>query len=102
VNIDITQAQSGMSLNRDVIDRRGHVLLRSGVALTERHLDLIRAHGIERIDVAARLPAANGSGPTQAPPPEQLFRNLDLQHPLVRELLRLCAIRRAQTTATPS
>lgn len=102
MNIDIGQAQSGMSLNRDVTDPQGQVLLRSGAALTERHLDLIRAHGIERIDVCSEIPAANGTRPAPAPPPEQLFRNLDLQHPLVRELLRLCAIRQAQTTETPA
>lgn len=97
MDIEVTQAQTGMLLNRDVLDRHGNVLLRSGVTLTERHIDLIKAHGIARIDAA---PASRGVSDTgqhrPAIPAARLFRNLDLQHPLVSELYRLYESRHSQ------
>lgn len=97
MDVDITRAQTGMSLNRDVIDRRGHVLLKSGLALTGRHLDLIRAHGIAHIDIAPVTPVAGSSQDWQPLPPERLFRNLNPQHPLAQELLRVYQTRYALT-----
>jgi hypothetical protein len=97
VDIEITQAQSGMSLNRDVVDRRGNVLLRSGLSLTERHLVLIKAHGIKHIDVASATAAAAAPGVREAIPADRLFRNLDPHNPLVQELLRVHQIRYART-----
>jgi len=97
VDIDIDRVKAGMSLNRDVIDRQGRVLIRSGITLTERNLGLIRAHGIRRIDVAEQAPA-NRPRARRAVPPAQLFRNQDLQHPLVQELLRVYRARTAHTT----
>lgn len=97
MDIETTRAKSGMALNRDVIDRKGHVLLRSGVSLTERHLDLIRAHGIERIEIATDTPA-NPPRTRQPTQPDRLFRNQDLQHPLIQELLRVYQARCAHAT----
>jgi molybdopterin biosynthesis enzyme len=102
VDIEITKAQSGMSLNRDVVDRRGNVLLRSGQSLTERHLALIRAHGIKHIDIASGTAAAAAPKGREATPADRLFRNLDPNNPLVQELLRVHQIRyaRAQEDTT--
>jgi hypothetical protein len=99
VDIAIDRAKAGMSLNRDVIDRQGQVLVRSGVTLTERSLSLIRARGIQRIDVAERIPA-NGPGAGKPASSVRLFRNQDLQHPLVQELMRVYRMRTAHVTDT--
>lgn len=99
MDIAIDRAKAGMSLNRDVIDREGQVLVRSGATLTERSLHLIRARGIQRIDVAERTPADDPRA-GQPVPAAQLFRNQDLQHPLVQELMRVYRTRTAHLTDT--
>ncbi len=87
--IQIQDVQAGMVLNGDVTDEAGHVLLKAGVSLSKHHLALLHAHGVSSIQVD------NGGGETAAPAKaghadtEQLFRNLDPDHPLVRELKRL-------------
>jgi hypothetical protein len=96
VNIEINQAHTGMALSQDVTDLSGHVLIKSGSALTDSHLDLMRAHGIERIEVEE---PRHDEIPDSADPAHaqlRLFRNLDHHHPLIRELVRLFRKRQPQ------
>lgn len=99
MDIAIDRAKAGMSLNRDIVDRQGLVLVRSGATLTERSLGLIRARGIRHIDVAEQT-AANGHCAGKPASSVQLFRNQDLQHPLVQELMRVYRMRTAHVTDT--
>lgn len=96
----LEHVQPGMVLDHHVTDRKGNVLLRKGVAITERHLTLLRAQGIARI--AASLPGKESTKETTMSAEEasllvdRQFRNTDASHPLIHELMRVCRQRRQQ------
>jgi hypothetical protein len=90
--------QPGLVLLRQVLDKKGNVLLGKGVQLTLRHLSLLRAHGVSRVAAAPpgteSTPAAVLSAEEASMLVEQQFRNTDPAHPLIDELKRICRQRR--------
>lgn len=101
----IDNLSAGMTLANDVLDRTGRLLLGAGVELSQKHLIVLRTWGIMEVDIVgvedddqgSHLPAEimheqlDAAMATLAP----LFRNSDTQHPVMRELLRLAALRKA-------
>ena len=51
--LTLDQARPGMTLDAEVFDRRGRLLLRPGCALTEKHLEALRMWGIHHVEVGA-------------------------------------------------
>jgi hypothetical protein len=49
--IDVSQAQAGMVLAADILDKRGRVLIPTGAELKEKHLGALPAWGVTRIEV---------------------------------------------------
>lgn len=98
MDLCLDELQPGLVLVRPVLDRKGNVLLGKGVQLTARHLSLLRAHGVQRVDAAdpgmESTPAATPSAQEAAMEIERQFRNTDPRHPLVAELRRICLRRR--------
>lgn len=103
VNIDNLSA--GMVLKSDVCDRSGRMLLPAGVELTEKHLQIFRAWGVVEAEIVG-----DSDGDGTAPGIEEidsealaaaealvkpLFLHNDLEHPAIKELLRICIARRA-------
>ena len=87
-----------MVLGADVTTPRGQTLLAAGATLTDRHLRLLAANGVARVEVDAGGHAPQPPGP--ALPPAQLearletrFAHNDPAHPLIRELKRICRSR---------
>ncbi|WJW75328.1 hypothetical protein QVG61_12685 [Thiohalobacter sp. IOR34] len=94
--IDLDDIEEGMQLASDVVTDSGRRLLCAGARLTRRHLQLLAANGIRRLEVGQPRPATPPPG-TPAVDPERLeallaarFANTDPEQPLIRELQRIC------------
>ncbi len=84
--VRIQDARPGMILDTDVVDEAGHVLLKAGISLSGRHLALLHAHGVAAIQAGDTPDAPDAPADVDS---EQLFRNLDPDHPLTQKLRRL-------------
>lgn len=89
-----------MTLGADVTSPRGQMLLGAGAILTERHLRLLAANGVERVKVKVEATGPAQGSPVPAADPAQLearletrFAHNDTAHPLIRELKRICRSR---------
>ncbi len=104
--VAIDNIEIGMVLAADVLDRNGRMLLGAGAELNQKHLTIFRTWGVVEADIAGidyadtepSLPAeidieALAVAETSLQP---LFRHSGLEHPALRELLRLAAIRKVQ------
>jgi len=95
----------GMVLAADVRDRTGRLLLGAGAPLTGKHLTIFRTWGVAEADIegvhdgdaAPALPAE--VDPVALAAAEEalrpLFRHANLEHPAMREILRLGGLRKA-------
>lgn len=104
--LPIDNLEIGMVLASDVLDRTGRMLLGAGAELNQKHLTIFRTWGVVEADIAG-IDYANDESPL---PPEvdpaalaaaekellPLFSYAGTEHPALRELLRLAAIRRVQ------
>lgn len=94
----------GMVLAADVRDRTGRMLLGAGSELTGKHLTIFRTWGVAEADIegvddddaAPALPAEVDPAALAAAEEalRPLFRHANLDHPAMREILRLGALRK--------
>lgn len=106
----VSTLQPGMILATDISTGaaagQGYVLLPAATTLTERHIRMLKAHGILYVSIedhgaAARqlqndLMAAHYA--TQKTHDSditllEMFRYTDANHPFIRELIRICQVR---------
>lgn len=102
--ISTEKLAEGLVLASDVLDRSGRMLLASGVELTTRHIRMLMAWGIAEADIAGvdvpqQQPVASSKvdDALLQPMEEELkliFSNVDLEHPAMAELFRLCLLRK--------
>lgn len=104
--VAVDNLEPGMVLAGDVHDRSGRMLLGAGAELTQKHLVIFRTWGVLEVDIAGlggeeateQIPA--DIDPQELAAAEQalapLFRNANLGHPVMIELMRLAAIRKVQ------
>ena len=86
----------GMQLAKDVQDPNGHVLIRAGVRMTERHLKACRSWGI--LDVAVQLAEEPEPGAASDPSAladmrallDQQFSLSNRDHPAIQALYDIC------------
>lgn len=107
--VPIDNLTVGMILKSDVFDRSGRLLLPSGAELSEKHLQIFRMWGVLEVEIVAGTEPEGETSVTQEFDPERaakaeemllpLFVHNDLEHPAIKELLRLC-ISRKVTDAT--
>lgn len=100
----IDNLEVGMTLANDVHDRAGRLLLGTGVELSKKHLTILRTWGVLEVDIVGTEDDDQGSHLPAEITLEQLdaamaalaplFCNSDMQHPVMRELLRLAALRK--------
>lgn len=104
-SIDVSQAQAGMVLSEDVLDKRGRILIPAGKELVEKYLTALPAWGVTRIDVEG-----DESTDTEAPIEawaldrataeiDELFAKSNRQHPALQRLIDACVGRRARSLA---
>jgi len=104
--IALDSLETGMVLASDVLDRNGRMLLGAGAELNQKHLTIFRTWGVAEVDIAGIDYCDNGPTlPVEVDPlavaaaEESLqmhFRHCGTEHPALRELLRLAAIRKVQ------
>jgi hypothetical protein len=101
----IESIEAGMVLASDVRDRSGRMLLGAGAELTQKHLVIFRTWGVPEVDISGRGSDAADQIPADVDPLQlaaaeealiPLFRNTNLGHPAVIELMRLAALRKVQ------
>jgi hypothetical protein len=104
--VALDNLEIGMVLASDVLDRNGRMLLGAGAELNQKHLTIFRTWGVAEADIAG-IDYAESESPLPAEiTPEALaaaeevlqphFVHCGLEHPALRELLRLAAIRKVQ------
>lgn len=105
--VAVDNLETGMVLARDVLDRNGRMLLGAGTELSQKHLVIFRTWGITEVQIAggdadeaatAPLPAEIDPAAVEAAQETllPLFARAGTEHPVMRELLRLAALRRVQ------
>ncbi|GFO69737.1 hypothetical protein GMLC_33160 [Geomonas limicola] len=105
-SVQIDNLSPGMVLKKNVTDRSGRLLLPSGTALEPKHLNIFRMWGVLDVEVTDESEAE--VAPDLLVPeldPElvarasaevaRIFAHNDPEHPVVRELMRICIRRRA-------
>jgi hypothetical protein len=107
--IGIEYVKPGMKLNSDVMDRNGRLLLNAGIEITERHLHIFRTWGITEVDIHGITEEQVVPDPAENVDPEilqkietelnDIFRHTDRNHPAIKELFRLCALRKIRRVA---
>lgn len=104
--VAVDNLEVGMVLASPVQDRNGRMLLGDGAELTQKHLVVLRTWGITEVDIAgidqaeAVSPLPDEVDPDAVMAAEQsllsLFKHAGTDHPALKELLRLAAIRKVQ------
>ena len=104
-SISTDQAQAEMILASDVFGRNGRLLATQGTVISEQHLLAFRTWGIREIEIVSDDNNETGIKTVgDAISAEQLKETMEqiqprfclnnLSHPLIADLMRLCAIRR--------
>lgn len=103
--LPIDNLEPGMTLKSAVSDRSGRLLLPAGVELDEKHLKIFRTWGISEADIEGESeeeesieeidfnvdPLVMAKAQQEV---EQLFIHNDVQHQMIRELMRICISKR--------
>lgn len=111
--ISLDNITAGMVLASDAKERSGRVLLRAGTELTERHLNIFKTWGVTEADIESVTPdeaAVNAAAEatSQIDPQvlekaekyvDALFALSDKTQPPIRELMRICTLRKARLFA---
>lgn len=103
--VAVDSLETGMVLAGDVLDRNGRMLLGAGVELTQKHLVIFRTWGITEVNISGVDSDDEGEDSLSAEvDPEALataqerllplFALAGTEHPVMRELLRLAAIKK--------
>lgn len=98
--IDVSQAQVGMVLAADVVDKRGRMLIPAGKELAEKYLNALPAWGVTRIEVEGDdvggvdevEPWAIDEATAEI---DRLFSQTNRAHPAMESLAQACIQRRA-------
>ena len=103
--VQIDNLSAGMVLKSNVCDRSGRMLLPEGAELTEKHLQIFRAWGVVEAEVVGDSDSDGAASGVEEVDPEALaeaeamvkplFLHNDLEHPAIKELFRICMVRRA-------
>ena len=104
--INLEDMEPGMIIGRDVLTRRGLVLLKAGQEITEKKLEILKTWGITEADikgvdkeevldekVAEIDPRLLEEATTQA---RELFKHTDREHLFIKELFHLVTFRLAR------
>ncbi|HML78577.1 hypothetical protein [Geobacter sulfurreducens] len=96
--------EEGMVLAVDVHDRTGRLLLGAGVELERKHIVILMTWGVTEADIVGGDSGGSSSPLFPEVPPalmeaaeaglRPLFGENDMEHPVMRELLRLAALRK--------
>lgn len=104
--LSIKNLQPGMTLSDDLTDRMGRLLMTRGTVLTEKYLKICKMWGVVEAQIEGvsgddlNASALNDFDPVEiaraTESVRQRFGPTDMEHPAVRELMRLCILRTAE------
>ncbi len=104
--INIENISPGMVLASDVKDRAGRVLLAAGKEVSEKSLRIFKMWGVTDADILGVEQDEIAARAAAAIPPEvlraadqrarELFTHCDSEHLVIKELIRLVALRLAR------
>lgn len=110
--LEIDRLAPGMKVGKDVIEASGQVLLRTGTEITEKHLHVLRAWGIQQVEIEGEKPVvAEDALLTRATPAmlerahatvAERFYHTDAQHPAIAELIRLAVTNELRRAMPPT
>ncbi len=103
--VAVDALETGMVLAGDVLDRNGRMLLGAGMELTQKHLVIFRTWGVTEVNVVGgesdadnELPLPSEVDPEALAAAQErllpLFLLAGTEHPVMRELLRLAAMKK--------
>ncbi len=101
----VDQLCEGMELEADVLNLDGQPILRARVIITDRYLRCFRMWGVEEVQVVgyddealqAPLPAVDAEVLQECElTARELFRHVDLEYPVMKQLYHACLVRLAQ------
>jgi len=95
--VPIGQLNLGMTLSEDVKDMNGRLLIAKGVTVESRHIRVLKMWGVAEVDVDEADPgpeeAQSGVNTEQmdraAREIIRVFADLDLEHPAIKEIVKL-------------
>lgn len=95
-----------MVLADDLTDRMGRLLIAKGTVLTEKHLKICKMWGVVEAQIEGASSDEIDNFSLNDLDPQELaratesvherFRHTDMEHPAIRELIRLCILRTAK------
>lgn len=92
-NLDLKDAHVGMVLGQDILGSQGQLLLRAGIVLSDKHLQVLYANHVQHVVVGVAPPSAQNTPAnteTIGAHIEERFRICDAGQPLIQELRHLC------------
>ena len=95
--ISIDEIKQGMVLSDDVLDINQKLLLTKGQTITSKHIRIFKIWGITEVNVFGKDEKISGIKPRLDPEltkkiedqTKQKFKNIDLEHPVVKEIFKL-------------
>lgn len=96
--IDVSQAEAGMVLAADILDKRGRLLVPAGKELSEKHVRALPAWGVSRIevegdDIAGAIELEPWALQEATAEVDTLFSRVNREHPLFQGLTEVCVER---------
>jgi hypothetical protein len=101
--INLEDLKVDMLLEDDVVARNGRTLLRAGNRVTEKHIGIFKAWGVTEADIHGITKDEAAAAAVEEIDPKTLqraqertearFRHAGVEHPLLKELLRVCTFR---------
>ncbi len=96
---NIDEIEAGAVLAASLTSASGNLLLEAGTQLSRKHLLMLKAHGIDRVQILNESSHISEHSPSfdehldQQPHLLELFRHNNVNHPLIKTLIRLCELR---------
>lgn len=96
---NIEEIQPGAVLAASINSTSGNLLLEAGTQLSRKHLLMLKAHGIDQVQILNAPSQISEHSPPldeslgQPPHLLELFRHNNVNHPLIKTLIRLCELR---------
>ena len=107
--LSVDNLKNGMVLSEDVLDINAKLLLSKGQQITPKQIRVLKIWGITEVDVVGEKDKSNIEAP-QADPEiiqeikesvKEIFKNVDLKHPAIKEIFELSVAHRSQNRIQP-
>lgn len=103
--LTVDNLKNGMVLSEDVLDINARLLLSKGQKITPKQIRILKIWGITEVHVVGEKGKTNIEAPQVDPEiiekvkesTKEIFKNVDLEHPAIKEIFELSVTHRSQT-----